>query len=163
MTDRVSVLALGLAACGATTNPPPVANSSRAPVDDRCEMIEAAFRLDAFRNFACGNAATKDHRILVDVEMVPRFKPTESCPSAVFAIYRNGEPTNTDAVLRMSLGSRDGQTWEFAAVYFDPPNSPDDKPSADGGWDEADYYCAFANGRLARTPEGWRAWVVPLR
>ena len=153
------------AACGASgTRPAPIASHvSPSPdgslsVADRCEMIEAALRLDALRKFACGEAATRDHRILVDVDMKPRFEPDETCPSRVFAIYRAGEPTNTDAVLRIQIGSRDQRTWEFDAVYFDPPNSPDDHLD-EGGFDDANYYCIFDFGRLARSGAGWRAWI----
>lgn len=161
-------LTLMLAAgCGAS-NTRPVTSSSKTAQDatfavrDRCEMIEAAFRLDALRKFARGEAATRDHRILVDVDMEPRFARGESCTSRVFAIYRSGETTNTDAVLRLAIWSRDAQTWEFGATYFDPPSSPDDH-TADGGFDDANYYCAFAGGRLARSGGGWRAWLDSMQ
>lgn len=157
------------AACGASdTRPTPLASRASSARDaslavgDRCEMIEAAFRLDSFRRFACGDAATKDHRILVDVDMEPRFAPGEKCTSGVFAIYRGGELTNTDAVLRITVWSHDARTWEFGATYFDPPNSPDDHLS-DGGFDDANYYCAFIGGRLARSGSGWRAWIAPMQ
>jgi len=155
MRKTARTLVVGLAAsCGA--NGP----HAREPgsVADRCAMIEAAFRLDVFRSFACGTAATKDGRILVDV--VPAFPRDASCSSRVFALYRDGGPTNTDAVLRMTIGSRDGQTWDFGAVYFDPPNSPDDRSAGDG-FDSANDYCAFGFGRLAWSGDGWRAWDEP--
>ena len=150
MHGIASTLTLGVAAsCGAArVQPAPIAAGGAA---DRCAMIEATFRLDAFRDFACGEAAARDGRILVDVAI------DELCSSRVFAIYRDGEPTNTNAVLRLSIGQRDAQTWGFTATFFDPPSSPDDQPTVDGSFDGVTYYCAFI-GWLARSNGGWRAF-----
>lgn len=120
-------------------------------------MVEAALGLPELRAFACGEAAHRGGRLLVDVEMTPRFARGDECASRRFAIYRAGEPTATDAVLRLSIAVRDG-AWVFDAEFFDPPNSPDDHPVG-GGFDDTMYYCHFIGGRLARSAEGWRAWV----
>ena len=91
--------------------------------------------------------------------MKPPFAATESCTSSVFEIYRQGQPTNTDAVLTVSIWSHDETTWAFSASYVDPPSSPNDR--AGSGFDDVNYYCGFIDGRLARSTTGWRAWIAP--
>jgi hypothetical protein len=120
-------------------------------------MVEAALGLPELRAFACGEVARRGGRLLVDVEMSPRFAPGDECASRRFAIYRDGEPTATDAVLRLSIAAREG-AWVFDAELFDPANSPDDHPVG-GGFDDTMYYCHFVEGRLARSANGWRAWL----
>ena len=154
MIGRVA-LSIALVACGGA----PLARPK--PVSERCAMVDAAFQLDQLKKFACGTAATRDHRILVEVDMAPPF--TETCSSSVFAIYKREEPTNTDAVLQLGIGTPDhGQTWHFSAVFFDPPNSPDDEPpNPDGSFDDINYYCALGGGRLTKTNGVWRSWEDP--
>jgi hypothetical protein len=135
-------------------------SSSSLDVADRCAMIEAAFRLESFKKFACGIASTQASRVLVDVAMEPRFGLDESCASDVFAIYRAGQPADTDAVLKLSIWPRNERIWEFAASYFDPPNSPNDRSAGSDGFDDVNYYCGFIDGRLERSDGGWRAWVA---
>ena len=152
---RVALM-LAVVACGGAPMAPAIAAHEK--VSERCAMVEAAFQLDLLKKFACGHAATRDHRILVDVKMQPPF--AETCSSNVFAIYKPDEPTNTNAVLDLSIGSHDGK-WYFTAEFFDPPNSPDDVETADGGFDTVNYYCFLAGGRLARTNGVWRSWDDP--
>lgn len=125
-------------------------------------MVEAAFHVPEFRDFACGESASREGRTLVDVQMRPLFAADEDCPSRTFAIYREGEPTNTDAVVRLSIGQIDG-VWKFSAWFFDPPSSPDDQPQPGGGFDDVNYYCGFDGGRLERTANGWVGEVVAQR
>jgi hypothetical protein len=157
LIGRLVIPALAAVACGGAPALP--SNTSHASVSERCSMVEAAFQLDMLKKFACGTAATRDHRTLVEVDMAPPF--TETCSSNAFAIYKPGEPANTDAVLRLSIGFRGGGIWGFTAAYFDPPNSPNDAPRADGGFDDVEYYCFLAGGRLARTNGVWRSWDDP--
>lgn len=112
VTSTIGWLVLSTAvACGGAPVAPSI--SSHGDAGDRCAMVDAAFQLDQLKRFASGTA-TRDHRILVDVDMSPRF--TESCSSSVFAIYQPQEPINTDAVVRLTIGTRDQRTWRFSAV-----------------------------------------------
>lgn len=157
-------VAVGAAAC-ATSPSRPSGSVSNASVDRpsvqpvaACAMVEAAFQLDAFRTFAGASATTSDGRILVDVDMMPVFPSGAECPSRVFALYRNDEPTNKDALLQLRIQPLDEQTWSFVGAYIDPSGSPDDAASGGGGFDTVDYYTVFGFGRLARSEHGWRAW-----
>ena len=126
-------------------------------------MVEAAFGLPELRTFASAAGARRGRRLLVDVDIEPRFARGEDCASPKFAIYRKGEPTNTDAVLTLWFGARADGTWELGAQFFDPPSSPDDGSASAGGFDDVTYFEAFGGGRLVRRPDGtWRVWLDAL-
>lgn len=109
---------------------------------------------DEIRGFACGEAATHEGRIIVDVEIAPPLR--RACTSNLFELYRADLPMNTDALLQLSIGTRDELTWDVAATFVDPPSSPNDRTS-DGGFDVVSYYCHVIGVHVRRTPTGWLA------
>lgn len=135
----------------------------RAP-DQRCTIIETALAIDApeLQKFYKGGACTKDATgrdhgtLLVDVRGLA-FKDGETCKSKAFTLYDDKHThTTSHKILQLAFYPLDdGATWGFDASYADlqPAQTPD------GGIDAIDYYCHAIDGRVARQPKGWRAWV----
>jgi hypothetical protein len=131
---------------------------SRQVSDARCGMIEAAVQTAEIKNFACGEAATQDGRLIVDAHLEPPL--TTRCTSDLFETYQHGQPMNTDALLQLWFKEDSSDTWSVSASFIDPPNSPGDTLT-DDGFDDTNYYCGLAGVRVTRTKDGWRGWYDP--
>ncbi|NVB77478.1 MAG: hypothetical protein HOV81_03705 [Kofleriaceae bacterium] len=137
---------------------PGLEQQTSKPTDGRCGLIEAAVRSPEIAKLACGEAATQDGRLIVDVAIEPPL--SSDCSSPRFALYRDARPTNTDALLQLAFSVQGPDTWAVGASVVDPPNSPDDT-AAGNGFDDTTYYCHVVGVRVSRTENGWRAWRDP--
>ncbi len=123
-------------------------------------MVEDAL-IQTFYRGGCSEdtgGAARPARILVDVDMLPRFTARENCESNVFILYRDGQVMTSNKVLRLRIGRNGPEPYWFSATYFDPPNSPNDVLDASGGFETINYYCGVIGGPVRRENGRWRAW-----